>query len=262
MHIGEYKVKSNIDMTLALVSDLHEYDPDEVIEALWVIKPQAIFLAGDFFEFYSFRPSSGKVRPEGFIAELDRRIYYFNEGLRRLVGRLAGEKQNRGPGNVWRLFDEALKIAPTFYSPGNHEWYMDDEDRAAIRKSGVMLLENQEVSFGDILVGGFGMEPDFGWAEAFASKEEFKILLCHQPEIARRLADKNIDLILSGHAHGGQIRFGGRGVIAPGQGFLPKYIKGQYGNLIVSAGCSNTVAVPRLGNPKEVVAIKLELDNG
>lgn len=64
--------------------------------------------------------------------------------------------------------------------------------------------------------------------------------------------------MLSGHAHGGQIRILGRGVFSPGQGLFPKYTKGIYeGRLVVSAGCSNTASIPRWGNPCEVVAIRL-----
>ena len=76
------------------------------------------------------------------------------------------------------------------------------------------------------------------------------------------LKNRNIDLVLSGHAHGGQIRIFGQGIFAPGQGVLPKYIKGVYkvgdGQMIVSAGMSNSYLVPRIWNRKEVVYIAIE----
>ena len=68
--------------------------------------------------------------------------------------------------------------------------------------------------------------------------------------------EQPIDLVVSGHAHGGQWRFFGHGVFAPGQGILPKYTKGFYnGNLLVSAGMTNTAPVPRLFNPTEIVIL-------
>ena len=61
-------------------------------------------------------------------------------------------------------------------------------------------------------------------------------------------------LVLSGHAHGGQVRLFGRGLYAPGQGLLPRYTEGvHFRRLAVSRGLSNTQLVPRLFNPPEIV---------
>jgi predicted MPP superfamily phosphohydrolase len=113
----------------------------------------------------------------------------------------------------------------------------------------------------------------------------YRILLCHHPEYRDRYLRKlsaqsdgrgvpsagrndqaenlDIDLILSGHAHGGQWRLYNPfkrqwiGVFAPGQGLWPRWTKGVYeGRLVVSAGLSNTVSVPRLFNPTEIVYIE------
>ncbi len=90
----------------------------------------------------------------------------------------------------------------------------------------------------------------------------FKILLSHHPEYWEKyIRGKNIDLTVSGHAHGGQWCFLGRGVYAPGQGLMPKYTHGIYKNagevLAVSRGMTNTVPIPRFGNPCEIVFINL-----
>ena len=70
---------------------------------------------------------------------------------------------------------------------------------------------------------------------------------------------KDIDLILAGHAHGGQIRLFGHGLYAYGQGLFPKYTKGIYdGKLIVSAGLANTSRFPRINNPPEIVFLTLK----
>ena len=90
----------------------------------------------------------------------------------------------------------------------------------------------------------------------------FRILLSHHPEYhPRYLADRQIHLTVSGHAHGGQWRIGSRGVYAPGQGLFPKYVGGLYpignGTLCVSRGMRNTVRIPRFFNPCEIVILDL-----
>lgn len=110
------------------------------------------------------------------------------------------------------------------------------------------------------------LNTESAWLDEFEKQEGYKILLCHHPEYwslrEPYLINRHIDLILSGHAHGGQMRIMGRGLFAPGQGWLPKYTsgvyQGEYGSLVVSRGLSNTASpVPRLGNPTEVVYVEL-----
>ena len=105
---------------------------------------------------------------------------------------------------------------------------------------------------------------DSAWLDGFEKADGYKILLSHHPEYWNlrepMLSDRKFDLVLSGHAHGGQMRFMGRGIFAPGQGLLPKYTggiyQGPYGSLIVSRGLSNPYGfAPRLGNPCEVVYV-------
>ena len=75
--------------------------------------------------------------------------------------------------------------------------------------------------------------------------------------------DKNIDLVLSGHAHGGQFRlpFIG-GVIAPDQGFFPEYDAETYTEqnttMIVSRGLGNSIIPVRINNRPEIVIIELD----
>ena len=98
--------------------------------------------------------------------------------------------------------------------------------------------------------------PDDDWLMSFATTPGYHILLSHHPEY-RRLVPKEVELMLSGHAHGGQWRFFGHGAYAPGQGVWPKLTKGVYdGRLVVSAGLSNTAPVPRFFNPVEVVYVR------
>ena len=90
-----------------------------------------------------------------------------------------------------------------------------------------------------------------------------KVLLCHHPEYYHRFESAGyrldaIDLILSGHAHGGQMCIFGKPLFAPGQGFFPKLAGGVYdGRLIVSRGLSDTAHTPRINNPMELVMIDI-----
>ena len=100
--------------------------------------------------------------------------------------------------------------------------------------------------------------PDTAWLQAFSATAPNlpHILLSHHPEYLP-LVPPSVDLVLSGHAHGGQWRVFSHGVWCPGQGLWPKYTKGVYeGRLVVSAGLANTAKVPRIFNPTETVFIE------
>ena len=105
-------------------------------------------------------------------------------------------------------------------------------------------------------------KPETAWLEKFSSSPGFHILLSHHPEYWPEVKEKKIALVLSGHAHGGQWRVFNPfkrewvGVFAPGQGILPRWTKGKYERLIVSAGLANTASVPRIFNPVEVVYVE------
>ena len=92
-------------------------------------------------------------------------------------------------------------------------------------------------------------------------QDGFRILLCHHPEYwPAYIRETDIDLTLSGHAHGGQwqIPFTNQGIFAPGQHLFPKYTSGIYKNrLAVSRGMANTVCIPRFFNPREILLLEL-----
>ena len=103
-------------------------------------------------------------------------------------------------------------------------------------------------------------EPNIAFLDQFEKITGFKILICHHPEYYDKyLINKKIDLILSGHAHGGQIRIGNQGIYAPGQGIFPKYTNGIVdGKMLISRGLSNTKPwIPRLFNKTELIFVDL-----
>lgn len=166
------------------------------------------------------------------------------------------------------FLEKASKIAPIFYSLGNHDLVEGVENfREEAKKRGVILLDNEHTSFKGIVIGGLSFirehehenvkEKREAFLAKFCSFDGFKLLLSHVPRYYNEfLKQKDIDLILSGHSHGGQIGFGKRGIYSPDQGFFPKYVGGFYENrFIVTRGIGQTAHLPRFFNPYEVVFI-------
>ena len=96
----------------------------------------------------------------------------------------------------------------------------------------------------------------------YIAPDMFNIVLCHRPEVFEAYVENNVDLAITGHAHGGQIRipFVG-GLIAPNQGFFPKYTEGVYHknqtDMVVSRGLGNSIVPVRVNNNPELVIITL-----
>ena len=241
---------------LALLADLHGRPYDHIISSLAAHRLSLICLAGDF-------------------------IY----GSHPVDDRSPLETQE----NVLPFFRACASLAPTFLALGNHEWMLDEGDLALIRDTGVTLLDNAWTHHGPFVIAGLSSgrmkayrefratvpgearyvhwwpsrraadayRPDFDWLRDYAAEPGFKLLLCHHPEYwPERIRALPVELTLSGHAHGGQIRLLGRGLFAPGQGLFPRYTSGVYeSRLVVSRGLANTVVLPRLNNPPELVYI-------
>ncbi|MBQ9921726.1 MAG: metallophosphoesterase [Clostridia bacterium] len=181
----------------------------------------------------------------------------------------SGDAVNRITGKydvALDFLEKASKIAPVFYSLGNHDLAEGTEGfREGAKKRGVILLDNEYTAFKGIFIGGLSFikeaehenikEKRESFLDEFSSLDGFKLLLSHVPRYYNEfLRQKDIDLILSGHSHGGQIGFGKRGVYSPDQGFFPKYVGGFYENrLIVTRGLGQTAHLPRFFNPYEVV---------
>ena len=176
---------------------------------------------------------------------------------------------------------QAVKIAPCYFVTGNHEAWVGsqyEELKTSLENAGVTVLQDEaiELNYGDVCIQLIGLnDPDFSERDSFLSEsiletklsqlnisDGFTMLLSHRPEHFTAYQNKNIDLVLSGHAHGGQFRlpfFGG--VIAPNQGFFPKYDAGIYTEngttMIVSRGIGNSIIPLRINNRPEIVIIEL-----
>ena len=176
---------------------------------------------------------------------------------------------------------QAVKIAPCYFVTGNHEAWVGsqyEELKTSLENAGVTVLQDEaiELNYGNECIQLIGLnDPDFSERDSFLSESiletklsqvnisnGFTILLSHRPEYFNVYQNKNIDLVLSGHAHGGQFRlpFLG-GVIAPNQGFFPKYDAGIYTEsgttMIVSRGIGNTIIPVRINNRPEIIIIEL-----
>ena len=172
---------------------------------------------------------------------------------------------------------QAVKIAPTYYATGNHESRIADYPKLeeAMVEAGVIVLrdEYRDIERDDEKIRIIGLEdPAFKkhtsdqTAQVLSSlgaAEGFSLVLAHRPELLDAYARAEADVVLSGHAHGGQVRipFIG-GIIAPHQGFFPELTEdlheenGTY--LVISRGLGNSLFPFRVNNRPEVVLITLE----
>lgn len=171
-----------------------------------------------------------------------------------------------------QTFDKAMDFialasarVPTFFGVGNHEMKLKNfpDFRLALSRTDATLLFNSFQRWGELVIGCWYRPENYGHRDmlpAMEAEDGVKILMCHKPEdYIHRLRDSKVDLVLSGHAHGGQIRLGGQGLYAPGQGIFPQYTRGIVDEkMIISAGASNNVCIPRFGNPCEVLLIELD----
>lgn len=191
-----------------------------------------------------------------------------------------------GTENAISFVEQAVKIAPTYYIPGNHESRMEnyEELEAAIRENGASVLRNETVFLfreGQVIAltgiddpqffrasiePGQSMDMEAALIYLSDNTVPYQILLSHRPESFESYCENGYDLIFSGHAHGGQVRipFIG-GLYAPNQGLFPEYDAGIFTQndtaMVVSRGLGNSVPIPRIGNRPEIVITQLNCKN-
>ena len=180
--------------------------------------------------------------------------------------------------------EKAAQIAPCYYVTGNHEARVSeyDELQEGLIQLGVTVLENSKT---ELVVSGekitlIGVDdPSFQTDYLFGDDESvmkskldeltseddgYTILLSHRPELFETYVDSGVDVVFSGHAHGGQFRipFVG-GIVAPNQGLFPQYDSGLYTegntNMLVSKGIGNSIIPFRVNNRPEVIIVELSV---
>lgn len=177
---------------------------------------------------------------------------------------------------------EATKIAPVYYVTGNHEGRSLEypELLHGLTNSGVIILDNSSTSikYNNSHFNLIGLaDPIFIEANRYGlssfnvmidtldkniNTNTLNLLLSHRPELLSLYSETNVDLVFSGHAHGGQFRipFIG-GLVAPNQGLFPKYTSGIHTmnetSMVISRGLGNSIIPIRVFNRPEVIVVTL-----
>lgn len=227
MIINSYTIFTNKisrDYNLALLSDFHNTRYKTILR-LMPTNLDAILMPGDFVIRYS---NGAKHRVIPFLFEL-------------------------------------CNIAPVYCSLGNHDIACMNELEFInmIEQTPAKALINDNTILDDLCISGWYYKGCNNMLSNLYKDGYFNILLSHKPEwYFDYIKQYAFELVLSGHAHGGQMRLFGKPILAPGQGLFPKYVSGLHDNrLLISTGLSNPVHIPRLFNPREIVIINLKAEH-
>ena len=177
------------------------------------------------------------------------------------------------------LISKLSNIAPVYFSIGNHERHNPNLDSmiSAISQSGGIVLDadyiDTTINGNPVRIGGISYhrswdEKSNAYLSDFTSvsKDTYTLLLCHCPEFYLwGIRNYNIDLIASGHTHGGMVNVPLKGPLyAPEQGWFPEYAKGLYetdckGYLAITTGlASSPEYLPRIFNRPEIMIVEIE----
>ena len=248
LKIVTYNVKSseiNSEIKLALVTDLHSCyygeKQSKLLNEIEKYHPDAVLLCGDIFD----------------------------------------DVQDDDNANIF--IDSIAKKYKTYYVSGNHEWWSGrmEEMFDSLAEKGVFILRGStdKLTVGNETISISGIDdPEVNvydskytkWEEQLEKagesleKNNFNLLLAHRPELAQRYFEYDFDLVLVGHAHGGQFRipYIMNGVYAPGQVFFHEFAGGIYDfngrKMIVSRGLAKeSTRIPRVFNRPELVFVNL-----
>lgn len=234
--------KLTAEVRLAVVTDFHSSDnADDVAAMVASCAPDAVLLVGDLFD---------------------------------------DDTQNRPTERTLSLMRQLSAQYPCYYVSGNHEtWtgemdalYQQTEDAGVTvlrMSSGVLTVRGQRIAlcgvpdpYEMVYSGAPDTEEQIRQAMENVDSADFTVLLAHRPELLAKYAQFPLDLVVSGHAHGGQVRIPGvlNGLYAPNQGWFPKLAGGAYTQdgttLIVSRGLAVRTRLPRIFNRPEVVLVR------
>lgn len=251
------------------VTDVHSIRNEEQLELLYTAvvneRPDAVVITGDLVDSTYYTEENTALK----------------EGL---SDKMAGQDT---VDFIKRLVEKYY----VYFVYGNHEMVLlDDVDnnpfKVAMEEMGVIILNNDGVKITkeDESIYMLGIQDpstlykDSDYAEynshserinammknIMALKEDdlYTVVLSHRPEYFQVYSQYDADLVLTGHAHGGQVRLPGiGGLYAPGQGWLPEYTEGVFAEnettMIVGRGIGNSVELPRIFNPPEITTVVL-----
>lgn len=234
--------KLTAEVRLAVVTDFHSSDnADDVVAMVASCAPDAVLLVGDMFD---------------------------------------DDIANRPTERTLSLMRQLSAQYPCYYVSGNHEaWtgemdalYQQTEEAGVTvlrMSSGVLTVRGQRIAlcgipdpYEMVFSGAPDTEEQLRQALEDVDSADFTVLLAHRPELLAKYAQFPLDLVVSGHAHGGQVRIPGvlNGLYAPNQGWFPKLAGGAYTQdgttLIVSRGLAVRTRLPRIFNRPEVVLVR------
>lgn len=234
--------KLTAEVRLAVVTDFHSSDnADDVVAMVASCAPDAVLLVGDMFD---------------------------------------DDIANRPTERTLSLMRQLSAQYPCYYVSGNHEaWtgemdalYQQTEEAGVTvlrMSSGVLTVRGQRIAlcgipdpYEMVFSGAPDTEEQLRQALEDVDPADFTVLLAHRPELLAKYAQFPLDLVVSGHAHGGQVRIPGvlNGLYAPNQGWFPKLAGGAYTQdgttLIVSRGLAVRTRLPRIFNRPEVVLMR------
>lgn len=234
--------KLTAEVRLAVVTDFHSSDNAEEVAAMVAsCAPDAVLMVGDMFD---------------------------------------DDTANRPTERTLSLIRQLSAQYPCYYVSGNHEaWtgemdalYQQTEEAGVTvlrMSSGVLTVRGQRIAlcgipdpYEMVFSGAPDTEEQLRQALEDVDSADFTVLLAHRPELLAKYAQFPFDLVVSGHAHGGQVRIPGvlNGLYAPNQGWFPKLAGGAYTQdgttLIVSRGLAVRTRLPRIFNRPEVVLVR------
>lgn len=169
-----------------------------------------------------------------------------------------------------------LPLAPIYFVSGNHEHQSGAWEELAeqLVQAGVTVLNNGKSVLernGDTItllgLADKSVNPQYAqllYTLMAEEEDRFHILLSHRPELLDAYAAAGVDLVFTGHAHGGQFRIPliHQGIFAPHQGFFPKFTEGMHEKdgtvMVVSRGLGNSTFPIRLFNRPELILLTLE----